>query len=414
MVPNDVKRPSDFSLIDPKVQECPYEFYASMRTQDPVYQMPETGFYIVSRYADCMEALGKPEIFSSKMGFRIMEDPPEVKRIFEAAYGDIVDTLVTNDPPSHTRFRKLVNTAFTAARVAKMAPYIEQVVLETLEQIAGQPEIDIVKDYAIPIPMKIIADQLGVSRNDMDRFKIWSDASVEPLGGMIDKARYIEVAKLIVEMQQYFAQRIEERRAKPSDDMLSDLVNARLEGERPLDLQELLSVIQQLLVAGNETTTNTISSGVLMLCRDPQAFAKLRASPELCGNFAEEILRLESPVQGLFRKTTQDTVLGGKKIPKGAMVNLRYGSANRDEAKFECPADIKLDRSSPRSHLAFAAGIHTCIGAQLARKEIEVAMRALATRLKGVRLSSKQGPLEYYPSLILRGLKSLRVELDWA
>lgn len=413
-MPNDMKKPSDFSLIDPKVQECPYEFYASMRAQDPVYQMPETGFFIVSRYEDCMEALSKPEIFSSQMGFRIMEDPPEVKRIFEAAYGDIVDTLVTNDPPSHTRFRKLVNTAFTAARVAKMVPYIEQVVVETLEQSAGRSEVDIVKDYAVPIPMKIIADQLGVSRNDMDKFKIWSDASVEPLGGMIDKARYIEVAKLIVEMQHYFVQRIEERRAKPSDDMLSDLVNARLEGERPLDVPELLSVIQQLLVAGNETTTNTISSGVLMLCRDPQTFAKLRASPELCGNFAEEILRLESPVQGLFRKTKQDVVLGGKKIPKGAMLNLRYGSANRDEAKFECPADIKLDRPNPRAHLAFAAGIHTCIGAQLARKEIEMAMKMLVTRLSGLRLSPKQEGLEYYPTLILRGLKSLRVELDWA
>lgn len=405
--------PSDYSLIDPKVQECPYPFYAAMREQDPVYQMPETGFFIVSRYADCMEALSKPELFSSKMGFRIMEDPPEVKKIFADAYGDIVDTLVTNDPPSHTRFRKLVNTAFTAGRVAKMVPYIEQVIVDTLNDMAGRAELDIVKEYAVPVPMKIIADQLGVPRDDMDKFKIWSDASVEPLGGMIDKARYIEVAKLIVEMQHYFVRRIEERRQKATDDMLSDLVNAKLDGERPLDTVELLSVIQQLLVAGNETTTNTISSGILMLCRDPAIFAALKASPGSCATFAEEILRLESPVQGLFRKTTQETVLGGKKIPKGAMVNLRYGSANRDEQKFGCPAQTQLDRENPRAHLAFAAGIHTCIGAQLARKEIELAMKIFVTRLEGVKVAASQGPLEYYPSLILRGLKNLRVQLQW-
>lgn len=409
-----MSKPDEYSLIDAAVQACPYDFYAAMRAEDPVYQMPETGFYIASRYKDCMEAINKPEIFSSQMGFRIMEEPDEAKRIYkEGGFGEMMDTLVTNDPPSHTRYRVLVNRAFTALRVSKIQPYIEGIISETIDHLEKRRDVEVVADLAVPIPMKIIADQLGVARDDIGRFKVWSDAAVEPLGGMVTQDRQIEIAKLMVEMQHYFADRIEERRAKQRDDMLNDLVAARIDGVEPLTVPEMLSIILQLLVAGNETTTNTIASGVLLLCRNPPILNKLRESPELCANFAEEILRTESPVQGLFRMTTQDTVLGGKEIPKGSIVNLRYGSANRDEREFECPAEIKLDRDKPRNHLAFGSGIHTCIGSQLARREIEFTFRALAKRVASVKLSSAQKVIEYHPSLILRGLKSLHVQFEW-
>mgnify|MGYP001616438853 CR=1 FL=1 len=409
-----MSKPSEFSLIDPAVQACPYPFYSAMRNEDPVYEMPETGFYIVSRYADCMEALGKPEIFSSKMGFRIMDEPDEAKRIYaEEGFGEFVDTLVTNDPPSHTRFRGLVNRAFTALRVSKMQPYLEQVISECFDQLKSKSDIEVVSALAIPVPMKIIADQLGVSRSDMDKFKSWSDAAVEPLGGMVTPERQIEIAGLMVEFQHYFAARIEERRVQPRDDMLNDLVYARIDGEQPLTVPEMLSVILQLLVAGNETTTNTIASGVLLLCRNPGILGQLREDPDRCINFAEEILRTESPVQGLFRMTTQATELGGKAIPSGAVVNLRYGSANRDEKVFECPEQIKLNRERPRNHLAFGYGIHTCIGSQLARREIEYTFREMARRVKSVKLSPSQKNVEYQPSLILRGLKELHVECEW-
>jgi cytochrome P450 len=406
--------PDDYSLLDPKVQACPHQFYQAMHEQDPVHQMPETGFFIVSSFKDCVAAASKPEVFSSKMGFRVMEEPPEVTKMFqEAGCGEIVDTLVTNDPPSHTRFRKLVNAAFTVGRVSRLTPHIESIINGEIDNWNGKPEIEIVKEYAIPITMKIIADQLGVSRSDMDKFKTWSDACVAPLGGMITKEEYIVAAGHMIDMMRYFTARIEERRAQPRDDMLNDLVYARTEGEKPLDVKEMHSVITQLLVAGNETTTSAIAAAVMLLCRNPDVFQQLKSNPELCGNFAEETLRIESPAGGLFRMALQDAELGGKKIPKGSMLQLRYAAANVDESVFADALKVRLDRPQPRRHLSFGSGIHTCIGAQLARKEIECASRELVKRLKSIRFSPRQGELEYAPSLILHGLTSLLVEVEY-
>ena len=177
--------PNDYSLIDEDVQKCPFPFYKAMRTQCPVYEMPETGFYIVSKHEDCLTALRAPEIYSSKMGFKVVENSDEVDRIMDEGYGEPMDTLVTNDPPSHTRYRAYVNRAFTAQRVNGMENYIREIIQDTFSGIGDGNEMEVVSDFAVPIPMKIIADQLGVSRNDMAKFKEWSDAAVEPLGGFI-------------------------------------------------------------------------------------------------------------------------------------------------------------------------------------------------------------------------------------
>mgnify|MGYP002700062289 CR=1 FL=1 len=405
--------PDDYSLIDEDVQKCPFDFYKAMRSECPVYEMPETGFYIVSKYDDCMAALRDPMVFSSKMGFRVIENSEEVDRILEeGGYGDQVDTLVTNDPPSHTRYRQYVNRAFTVQRVSGMEPYIQKIISDTFADIGDKNHMEVVSEFAIPIPMKIIADQLGVSRDDMGKFKEWSDGAVEPLGGLITPERHIEVTKLMVEFQHYFADRIKERQdAKEGvyDDMLNDLVQARVEGEEPLDYRELLSILLQLLVAGNETTTNTIASGVLLLCRNPALLNEIYEDDSKAEKFAEEVLRLESPVQGLFRMTTQDTELGGVKIPEGSMLNLRYASANRDEKIFPDSENMDLGRKGIRRHLAFGSGIHSCIGSQLARKELEYTFSFLAKQLSHIELDPQDQPVEYHPSLILRGIKKLDV-----
>jgi len=406
-------RPDDFSLIDEEVQKCPYDFYRAMRTESPVYEMPETGFYIISKYDDCMTALRNPAIFSSKMGFKVIENSEEVDRILEEeGYGDQLDTLVTNDPPSHTRYRSYVNRAFTVQRVAGMERYIENIISDTFSNIGDKNYMDAVAELAVPIPLKIIADQLGVSRNDMKKFKDWSDAAVEPLGGLITPERHVEVAKLMVEFQHYFVARIKERQEADEgayDDMLNDLVQARVEGEEPLDYKELLSVLLQLLVAGNETTTNTIASGILLLCRNPALLDEICKDSSKAEKFAEEVLRLESPVQGLFRMTTQDTELGGVNLPEGSIVNLRYGSANRDEDVFFDSENIDLCRTGIRRHLAFGGGIHSCIGSQLARKELELTFSFLAKTLSHIELTPQDQLVEYHPSLILRGIKKLDV-----
>jgi cytochrome P450 len=360
-----------------------------------------------------MAALRDPMVFSSKMGFRVIENSEEVDRILEeGGYGDQVDTLVTNDPPSHTRYRQYVNRAFTVQRVSGMEPYIQKIISDTFADIGDKNHMEVVTEFAIPIPMKIIADQLGVSRDDMGKFKEWSDGAVEPLGGLITPERHIEVTKLMVEFQHYFVDRIKERQdAKEGvyDDMLNDLVQARVEGEEPLDYRELLSILLQLLVAGNETTTNTIASGVLLLCRNPALLNEIYEDDSKAEKFAEEVLRLESPVQGLFRMTTQDTELGGVKIPEGSMLNLRYASANRDEKIFPDSENMDLSRKGIRRHLAFGSGIHSCIGSQLARKELEYTFSFLAKQLSHIELDPQDQPVEYHPSLILRGIKKLDV-----
>lgn len=408
-----MREPSDFNLLDEKVQKCPYDFYSAMREKSPVYQMPETGYYIVSTYDLCMEAIRKVDIFSSKMGFRVNEDSAEVTKIMEeGGFGTEIPTLVTNDPPTHTRYRALVNTTFTAQRVKELEPYIDAIIEDQFNGIGSADRMEVVSEFCIPVPMKIIADQLGFDRAYIAKFKEWSDAFVEPLGNLVTPERHIEIAKLMVEFQHYFADLIMSRKNSEEvyDDILAGLMSAEVEGEAALDTKELLSILSLLLVAGNETTTNTLTSGFLLLCRNPSLLDELYEDPSKAASFAEEVLRLEAPVQGLFRMATEDTELGGTFIPKGSYVNLRYGSANRDESMFNCPANMDLERKMARRHLSFGSGIHSCIGAQLARKEIEATFRLIAKKLSHIELAVTEEELEYQPSFILRGLKELPVK----
>lgn len=398
----------DFDLSKPEVMECPYPYYDILRDEAPVYFSDKLGFWLITRYDDCLDAIKNPAVFSSKMGFRPGAVPDEVLRIYnEEGFGDLPDTLVSNDPPSHTRYRKLVDRAFTAGRVAKMEEYIGVVVNELIDQFIDEGQVEIMSRFAVPVPMYVIADQLGVPRTDRDRFKIWSDAAVEPLGLLISDERKIECAKHAVDMQHYFVKVFENRRAEPRDDMISDLVSKEIDGE-PLSTLELLSILNQLLVAGNETTTSSIGAAIVRLAQDPGLAERLAREPSLSDNFAEEILRHESPVQGLFRMTLADAEVAGTTIPRGSLVNLRYGAANRDDRKFECPAQFNVDRKNASAHLAFGAGIHHCIGAQLARREISVAVRMLTARIKDIRLVDPTN-LRHAPSVILRGLPKVEI-----
>lgn len=401
-------QPKDFDLSNPDVLECPYPTYQNMRDDDPVYFDKKLGFWFITRYDDCLSAIKNTEVFSSKMGFRPGSIPDEVDRIFnEEGFGNLPDTLVSNDPPSHTRYRKLVDRAFTAGRVAKMESYIGAVVNELIDEFVDDGSAEIMSRFAVPVPMYIIADQLGVPREHRDLFKEWSDAAVEPLGLMISDERKIECAKRAVTMQHYFAKVFESRRNEPKDDLITDLVTKQVDGE-PLGLPELLSILNQLLVAGNETTTSAIGAAIVRLAQEPELAERLAREPELSDNFAEEILRHESPVQGLFRMTLDDVEVAGTLLPKGSLVNLRYGSANRDERKFDCPAQFNVDRRNASAHLAFGAGIHHCIGAQLARREISTAVRMLTLRLKDIRLAEPDA-VRHAPSIILRGLPLINI-----
>ena len=339
----------------------------------------------------------------------LREPPAEVVAIRRSSH-ETVNTLVTNDPPSHTRVRKMVDEPFRPRSIEKLRGAIREIVNETLDALEGR-EVDFVRSFAIPIPVTVIADMLGVPRSRAGDIKIWSDASVEPLGIMVSDERLIECAKLIKGFQDYVVDELEQRRAAPRDDLLTRLVEARDDNNQPFTTAEMLSLTQQFLVAGNETTTNAIAAGVRRLAESPGLRAALRADRGRLLTFANEVLRLDSPVGGLFRVVTRDTQVAGVTLPAGSRVMLRFASANRDPGKYDLPGELDLHRANAGTHVAFGAGIHHCIGANLAREEMVQAFDVLLDRHPDFELAEGRNDFRHHPSLILRGLRQLWVKL---
>lgn len=412
-----MKNLQDYTLADPQVTSCPFGYYQAMRSQDPIHFDEKIKTYIVSRHEDILKALAQPLIFSSGLGFKAQsrqayED--EIEKYYRSHGVPKLDNVVTSDPPYHTRIRSLMDKAFTAHRVASMEGYINEVANELIDGFVDEGKVDFVERFAMPFPLFIIADQLGIARADFKSFRRWSDATVEPIGRQLSEDRVWWCAEQTVEMWKYLKEITDARRISPRDDMISDLVHARIDDpENPeLSPMELFQVIRGLLVAGNETTTTAIGNGVLTLTRSPGLIEKLRAAAgddRAFSRLTEEILRLESPVQGLPRVTTKDTVLSGVSIPEGSLVFLGYASANRDDAKFDAADEFSLERKNFGHHLAFGSGIHRCVGAMLARMEIKVSMREIIRRLDDIELAVPESELRYAPSMIVRALVSLPV-----
>lgn len=411
---------ADFSFADPETVACPFAYYKAMREEDPVHFDPKIGMYIVSRYADILEVVKQPVLFSSVEGFeeQLRQDyTPEIERLMiEEGLGPL--PLAVYDPPEHTRIRALMDKAFTPQRVRQMEEYVVDIVNELIDAFIDRGEAEIVEDFAIPLPMYIIADQLGVDRADRPAFKQWSDAAVEPLSGLITKERAFECAREMIELQKYLKLRIDDRRATPRDDMISDLVHARLtdpdSGEEvpALSETELYSLIRGLLVAGNETTTSAIANATLLMIQHPDIADQMRGELDrdrAFVNLVEEILRHQSPVPNLFRMTTADTQIGDVPIPKGSHILLSWASANRDDRKFEQPDIFDPARKNAGHHLTFGAGVHRCIGQAIARMEVKVAIRELLRRMDAIELAIPESELRYIPNMTTRGLASLPV-----
>jgi cytochrome P450 len=401
-----MKPVDQYDLYDPETVEKPWEYYAALRTQAPVHQL-ENGMVLVSTHDLCLEALRDPETFSSRFIQKMSGGAA-------GADGEYMgpETLLSNDPPDHTYFRKLVNKTFSPTRVKKMIPSIEQITTDLVDAIlAGPSRFDALTEFAVPLPLTVIADQLGVPRSDLSKFKTWSDATVVPIGGMATPAELIESLKLVAELKTYLAERCREAKAAPRDDMLSDLVTADVEADRPIEEKEVISLLQQFLVAGNETTTNLIAATLMFLFQNPGEHEKLKSNPMLLTNAIEEALRLETPTSGMWRVVTRDTELGGVPLTEGSMIMLRYAAANRDEALFDDPDRFVIDRPNAKDHIAFGMGIHFCPGAALAREETRIGLEQILGRLPSLRLAPGND-FKHHPSVLLRGLVRLDLEFD--
>jgi len=397
-----------FNPTNPVLRSDPYPFYARLRETDPFHRCRNADGWVLSRYEDVLAVLRDPSYSADERNHRRYRS--FVRRFQNAGlpdpYADDRGSMLRLDPPDHTRLRGLVAKAFTPRAVERMRPRIEAILKELLEARPARGPMELVTELAAPLPVRVIAEMLGIPPEDGERFRHWSNEVVRSLGeGTHEDRRAAERAG--AELDRYFEATIAARRAAPKDDLISALASAEDAGDR-LKRNELLSTLTLLLVAGNETTTNLISNATLALLRNPAQLELLRRAPEQVAGAIDELLRYDSPVQMTSRIALSDRELAGKKIRRGEQLVLLLGSANRDPAVFEEPDRLDLTRRDVR-HLSFSHGIHFCLGAQLARLEAGLALEALITRFPRFTLLPQE--IRWGTNTILRGPKALWLDL---
>jgi cytochrome P450 len=386
--------------FSPEMMADPYPAYRAMRERGRV-QRTSAGHWLATGYDEVSRLLADQRFGEAAgRGGRIRLS--RTRREGPQRLLGRVDTMLSQDPPEHTRLRRLVSKAFTPRSVQKMRPRIQQIVNELLEKIDGRGEFDLVSEVAWPLPVIVIAEMLGIPREDRERFKRWSDAMVATLGG--DYSALAEARRSNEELVEYVSRVIAERRKEPRDDLISRLVAAEERGQT-LTEDEMLGTVALLLVAGNETTAHLISNGMLVLLRNPDQMARLRDDPALLPSAVDELLRYTGPVHTTRRVAKTDVLLGGAEIRRGEVVIGLLAAANRDPDKYPDPDSLDVARN-PTDHVAFGDGIHFCLGAALARLEGQITIGTLLQRFPNLRLLDEP---EWGGTFAIRGVTSLRL-----
>lgn len=413
--------PDSFDLTDPEVQQDPHEHYAALR-DGGVHYLPANDAYLVLRHEDALAVLRDPITFSSQLGSNREPPPAEVRDEVAAIAAQGLPrprTLLDNDPPDHSRYRRLVSRAFTPRKMAELRPFVEALADDLIAAWPDPSSVEFVEQFSVPLPVQVIAHALNIPADRQADFRRWSDAGTASIGATITPAQHIENAKITIELQQFFVEQFEARRTDPQDDLLTTLLNSHVGAEddgsdaEPLEMAELVRIVQQLLVAGNETTTKLISELMRLIADTPGEWERIQADPTRIPDVVEEGLRLSSPNQGMSRIATCDTSVAGTAIPEGSRLVVMFASANRDEARFECPHQLQPERDHLREQIAFGHGTHFCVGANLARLEAIVALERLALRVDHYTLHD-DNTFEYLPSYVLRGLKRLHIDARMA
>lgn len=407
----------DLTFLDPEVIQCPYPAYDRLLAEAPVYHDPGTGFYVVTRYDDVRSILLDPETFSSEGYIKQVregvqgERAARMRRLYEEKGWLPSFALGFIDDPRHKEVRKIFEKAFRAGKIKEIDPFIRDTAYRLVEELADAEGCDIIQKLGAPLPQLITAYQTGVPLGQFDKIQVWIEAFIRRFGLMITEEEERECVLMEIEAQHYLMGIIERLREEPDQTILSDLVNTRMSDGSMLSDNELLThLMADIFVGGSETTTSALASGVRLLAENPHLCERLVQDPEnAIKPFVEEVLRLESPVQGLFRVTTKAVELSGVEIPKEAILNIRYAAANRDPHQFSCPAELDPARKNAGSHLAFGSGIHHCIGAPLARRELYWGFRAVLEALDDLRLNSNESDFGYNPNFMLRSLCRLHI-----
>lgn len=398
----------DRFLVSPAFYDDPYPTYRFLRDEDPVHWSDTVGGWLLTRYDDVLSTIRDPGAFSSqgRMLPALAHLPPEARGRLRPFEQHFLVGLISADPPDHKRLRTLVNTAFTPRVVERLRPRIQALVDELLDAVQGRGEMDLIRDFAYPLPATVIAELLGAPPEDRDRFKYWSEGILAFQGlGRVPLEIFERSQHDVLEMRAFIGDLLERRRRAPSDDLLSRLAAAEAAGDR-LSEAEMLTMCVTLLVGGHETTTHLIGSGLLTLLRHPEQLRRLREEPGLMPTAVEEMLRYESPVQRNPRRVVEDVELGDKLLRRGDFVLQILGAANRDPAHFAEPERFDIARE-PNRHVAFGYGIHFCVGAPLARLEAQLAIDTVLRRFP--RLALVTDRVEWQEHGLLRALTALPV-----
>lgn len=390
------------NIYAPEIWNNPHAFYASLRREAPIRQVDPGGLWAVTRHEDALQVLKNPQIFSAA-GLRAAVQPPWLSQ-----RNPVVDTILVMDPPAHTRLRSLITRTFSAPGVARLEPSIRASAEALVDDMLARRRVDFVESMALALPSRAMSALLGVDAALAPRFKAWADA-VTHVGltpADAPEERKAELVATLEDLKHHLTAVLELRRRQPGPDVATDLLQAQAQGG-VMSEDELLGYLVLLLVAGLETTYDLLGLCALILTDHPDVWARLKQDRALVPRFIEEVLRFESPSQSTMRITTQETELGGVRLPQGAIVLVQLVSANRDESVFRDAQRFDLDRTTP--HLAFGQGIHFCVGAPLARLEGRLAVETLLERCD--RLVREPGPVAWNMAVTTRGLARLPMEL---
>ncbi|MDE2405791.1 MAG: cytochrome P450 [Sphingomonadales bacterium] len=403
--------------LDPEIRNDPFPFYRALRAERPVYYDPGLDVWLVTRYADALQVLRDAEGFSLEHGYQDRYANglvDELAGIMERDGGGFIRDIIACDPPAHTRLRKLIEKAFTAHRVKALEARVRAICVDLIEQVADRGACDGMREFAAPLTAHIICDQLGLdyAKIGVEKVAAWTTALLAQIGRMQTREELHANAALMCELQNMIIAEIAAREATPREDMISDLVHARLDSEEnpTLSFAEKVSCVRAFLIAGNDTTAAAITNLLLILATHPGLADGLLPQVDddrAMMRFVEEVLRIAPPVHGLFRTAMRDIDVGGTVIPAMAQVCILYASANDDEREFPDGRTLDAGRRNVGNHVTFGAGIHRCIGAALARMEIKVAAQEIIRRWKDIRLAIPASELTYLPTLATQTIERL-------
>ncbi len=405
---------AEINLASPDFKADPYPAFAQTRTEDPVHQVTLAGNrkgWLITRYDDADLVLRDPRFVKD---VRHALTPEEIAKQFpwqeeqNQAHGAVISfnrNMLGYDPPDHTRLRALVNITFTPRLIEQWRNRIQTIANELLDAVEGKGTMDLIDDFAFPLPMTVITEMLGVPSDDRGKFRIWSNMVIESSGNPDD---FKQRREQITEFHEYLVELINQKRRQPADDLLSHLVKVESEGDK-LSEKELIAMVFLLLIAGHETTVNLIGNGMLALLTHPDQMEKLKQDPSLLKTAIEEFLRFHGPLMTATQRwAREDLELDGALISRGDFVLVVLASANHDPSAFTNPEDLDITRQENR-HLAFGKGIHYCLGAPLARLEGQIAISTLLRRRPNLHLTVEPQQLIWRPGALIMGLRSLPV-----